>query len=262
MKNRDPATELPNLIATLGTPEFFSQLLSYIKGICPIDHQVVFVFDQQLVPQLIEAKGHGDNQVAEKAGQIYTTRLFYRHDPNAMQVQSAEGKNTEISLLRMRADEIPDPEYKQRIYDQFQLIDRVSLLSQVNQHWFVINLYRDLSNLHFNPEELQVINDSSRLIIELCKKHFALLPASVWKAPSLPEPEMLQQLMLKLDAQLSERESEVCSYALIGVTNEGIALRLGIKPTTVATLRKRAFAKLEISSLNQLFGLCLGQLLN
>jgi len=43
------------------------------------------------------------------------------------------------------------------------------------------------------------------------------------------------------------------------MTGEGIGLDIGVQPATVATLRKRAYAKLNISTLNELFALCLGQ---
>ncbi len=260
MEIKKSVPRLPQVIVSLGNHDFFSELLRYLNMECHIDHLAVFIFDHQLVPQQIDAKGIKDNRLARQAGKVYTTRLFHRQDPNALQVQQLS-ENSGISLLRMRANDIPDLEYKQLIYDQFKLIDRVSLLSQTNHHWFVVNLYRDIPSGEFKPEDLSRIQTNSELIVELCRKHFILLPSSVWKAPSQPEPEMLQSIIHSLGIPLSQREIEVCSYALIGVTNEGIALTLGIQPSTVATLRKRAFAKLDVSSINQLFGLCLGQVI-
>jgi DNA-binding CsgD family transcriptional regulator len=261
MQTKKSETHLPNVIAALGDCDFFSKLLSYLNISCHIDHLAVFIFDHQLVPQLIEAKGIKNNHLALKGGKIYTTRLFHRQDPNAIQIQQKLSDSSDISLLRMRAADIPNPEYKQLIYDQFKLIDRISLLAQTSHHWFVVNLYRDIPSGEFTKNDLTTIHARSGLIVELCRKHFILLPSSVWKAPSLPEPEMLQSIIHGLGIHLSPREIEVCSYALIGVTNEGIGLTLGIQPSTVATLRKRAFSKLKVSNINQLFGLCLGQVI-
>ena len=40
----------------------------------------------------------------------------------------------------------------------------------------------------------------------------------------------------------------------------GIASILGVKESTVATLRRRAYAKLGISNLNSLFALCVARM--
>ena len=54
---------------------------------------------------------------------------------------------------------------------------------------------------------------------------------------------------------LSPREVEVCIRIMLGVTSEGIGIDLGISRNTVLTYRKRAYARLNISSQNQLFRL-------
>ena len=43
-----------------------------------------------------------------------------------------------------------------------------------------------------------------------------------------------------------------------GLSLEGIALDLHVSPTTAATFRRRAYAKLEVSSQNELFAHCAG----
>lgn len=52
--------------------------------------------------------------------------------------------------------------------------------------------------------------------------------------------------------QLTTRERQVCARSIIGVTAEGIALDLDIKQTSVLTYRRRAYARLNINSINQL----------
>jgi len=56
---------------------------------------------------------------------------------------------------------------------------------------------------------------------------------------------------------LTRRERQVCERIMLGYTTTGIGLDLDIAPTSVATYRKRAYAKLSISSQNELFALCL-----
>ena len=70
----------------------------------------------------------------------------------------------------------------------------------------------------------------------------------------------MEQLLAKTGKTLSPREIEVSARALLGMTRKGISLDLKISESTVNTLKKRCYAKLNISSLNQLFALCLRQL--
>ena len=53
--------------------------------------------------------------------------------------------------------------------------------------------------------------------------------------------------------QLTGQEAEVCLRILLGITSEGIGIDLGISRNTVLTYRKRAYARLNISSQHQLF---------
>lgn len=69
--------------------------------------------------------------------------------------------------------------------------------------------------------------------------------------------EAAAALVARLPVRLSAREHEVCALTLAGHTREGIGLRLGIAASSVATLRKRAFLKLQIHSAGELFALCL-----
>jgi DNA-binding CsgD family transcriptional regulator len=72
-----------------------------------------------------------------------------------------------------------------------------------------------------------------------------------------PSNVQLEQMVAGLDGGLSPREVQVCARALRGMTREGIGLDLGVKTSTVNTLSQRAYRKLNISSLNELFALCL-----
>jgi DNA-binding CsgD family transcriptional regulator len=56
-------------------------------------------------------------------------------------------------------------------------------------------------------------------------------------------------------AKLTERERTVCTYIIEGCTSEAISLRLDISINSVLCYRKRAYGKLGITSMNELFSL-------
>lgn len=56
---------------------------------------------------------------------------------------------------------------------------------------------------------------------------------------------------------LSAREVEVCTLIMLGHSSESISLKLDLSLNTIFTYRKRAYAKLNINSQNELFRICL-----
>jgi DNA-binding CsgD family transcriptional regulator len=62
-----------------------------------------------------------------------------------------------------------------------------------------------------------------------------------------------RQQLLSLDRGLTSRELDVGARSLAGMTAEGTALELNIKTSSVVTYRKRAYGRLGISSLYELF---------
>jgi|GEM_PF-2015123 DNA-binding CsgD family transcriptional regulator len=58
-----------------------------------------------------------------------------------------------------------------------------------------------------------------------------------------------------LNSGLTNRELSVCALALAGVTIDGSALELNVKRSSIITYRKRAYERLQVSSLNEIFGI-------
>ena len=67
--------------------------------------------------------------------------------------------------------------------------------------------------------------------------------------------QMFRSRLAALECGMTPRELDVCARTLIGLTAEGIALDLNIKKSSVSTYRKRAYARLGISSQSQLYRL-------
>jgi DNA-binding CsgD family transcriptional regulator len=69
--------------------------------------------------------------------------------------------------------------------------------------------------------------------------------------------ELAARLVELLGPRLTGREQAVLSCILMGMHTEGIALSLHVKAASVITFRKRAYAKLGITSQAELFARCL-----
>jgi DNA-binding CsgD family transcriptional regulator len=254
----DPVAVEGALLA-LGEPGFPRSLIDLLMPDVSIDHVSIVAFDSNIVPRLVGAASRSARNVAEEAGRLYERSSFYRHDPGTQQLQAGRAADAPI-LFRLRAQDIQDRDYRDQIYTRYQLLERVSLIQQVAGQWIIVNLYRGKGTGPFKRGEISRVSELSRLLVALAGKHVKLLTPR----PSQPRPleimMNIESVLATFDAGLSERERAVCARALRGLTVEGIALDLGVKPSTVATLRRRAYAKLNISSLNELFALCIASL--
>ena len=253
-----PAATLRVLIHALGHPDFPMELLRAAQALVEVRHLSILAFDDQLAAHVAAAESIGREAVAKIAGQIYERSLFYRYDPNVTFIRGDAGGDEPL-LLRLRAREIRDDEYRAQIFAQFNLVDRLSILDHSSGHWHAINFYREENSGELAAADIAAVKDVAGVIAALVAKHFALsLPASGQTARR-PSVEAFEALVSKLDVRLTTRQIQVCARALMGMTNVAVGLSLGIQVPTVATLRKRAYATLNISSLNELFALCLAR---
>jgi DNA-binding CsgD family transcriptional regulator len=259
-RNIDNAA-LGKAILSLGEPDFAHALLSAMEPFVPVDHLAVVVFDHEFAAHLSGAGSRQPGNVALEAGRLYERARFYRHDPGARQLGSANAGGGPV-LSRLRASDITDPKYRREIYDRFRLLERLSLMDQVRDRWLMLNLYRSRGSEPFQEDDIACIRRVASLLTSLAGKHAALVapaPAAARRG-RLASIRYLEELLAGIEERLTPRERAVCARALAGQTVHGIASELGIKPPTVATLRRRAYSKLNISSLNELFARCMEQL--
>jgi DNA-binding CsgD family transcriptional regulator len=220
------------------------------------------VFDNEFAAHLLAAGSRQPGNVALEAGRLYERARFYRHDPGARQLGGANAAAGGPVLSRLRASDITDPKYRREIYDRFRLLERLSLMDQVRDRWLMLNLYRSRGSEPFGEGDIACIRQVASLLTSLAGKHAALVaPApTLARRGRLASIRYLEELLAGIEERLTPRERAVCARALAGQTVHGVASELGIKTPTVATLRRRAYSKLNISSLNELFARCMEQL--
>jgi DNA-binding CsgD family transcriptional regulator len=259
MQEPQPAL-LAEVVEALGSVAFPAALLRSLTGWLPCDHLSIIVFNVDLSAHVVGAASREPVNIAEEAGRLYERGRFYLLDPGTRQMRPDSGGGP--VLLRLRAADIQDADYQRSIYGRFKLGERLSVIDRVIDHWLMLNLYRERDTARFTSRQGERLRTMAPLLLSLVGKHLTLTNGQ-------PEPErnsethsiaFLESLLTSLDGQLTSRERAVCARALAGLTVAGIASDLGVKAPTIATLRHRAYAKLGISSLSQLFALCIEQL--
>lgn len=246
-------------VAALGSDRFAERLLSAVDGVVVADHLSFFRLIPGTPPALVGAESRVGSTVATNAGQRYVKSLYYRFDPNTRRLRAGRDAGDDPLVTRLLATDITDTAYRREIYERFGLEDRLSIMGHEGAVWHIVSLYRDRATGRFSHPDEAALAARAPLISQLAARQLATTAVGGWAGPTLPPVALLERMVRDLGAGLSEREAQVCARALLGKTGEGIALDLDVKETTVATLRKRAYAKLGITTLNELFALCLSR---
>src|SRR5262249_54272489 len=138
--------------------------------------------------------------------------------------------------------------------------ERLSIVDRVRNRWVMLNLYRGRASEPFRESDITELRDISGLLVGLAGKHADLAIPATAPRGRIESIRYFDNLLAEIEGRLTPRERAVCARALAGQTVHGIASELEVRPPTVATLRRRAYAKLNISSLNELFARCMEQL--
>lgn len=257
----DPAwlEGLTQLCRCIGSPAFESCLLKLLNKVTPVDHCVVFTYGESGAGHLFT---HGRMRV-EEAQQLADdyVRSFHRQDPNFPQL-SAATEGCEDCLIPLAVDADIDAAYQNHFFDRHDLIDKASTIGKVEQGSVYCNFYRMGRSGPYSDKDWQLLEAILPLITTLISTHYRILQLSpADKQGQYRNARSLVHNIISKNvspfSQLTPREREVCERILLGYTSVGIGLDLNIAQSSVVTYRRRAYEKLDISTQNQLFTLCL-----
>jgi DNA-binding CsgD family transcriptional regulator len=257
-QTRVTGSPLVDFVMAIGEPQFAQCAMGFVNTQCAVDHISLFILDDEFVPHFLDAASRPGSATALLAGRLYERAMFYRHDTTVRHIGKASNDSDPL-MFRQRAADIRDPGYRDRLYRHFGLLERISLVQAVAGRWFAFNVYRDVRSGEFGPSDTASLSNMAALLVTCAAKHTALTTALDDDA-ILPQCTFLETLLGSIEIRLTPRERQVCSLALMGQSVDGIAAALGIRKSTVATLRRRAYFKLGITKLNGLFALCIAKL--
>jgi DNA-binding CsgD family transcriptional regulator len=152
-----------------------------------------------------------------------------------------------------------DDAYRREFYDSVNIFEEVALCSEIGGRRLYVAYYRERAKGHFRRSEIELLAACGQSVFSVLNKQ-ADMARRLGCLNVRPQPLSRDELLKKVNAailedapQLTQREAEICAGIILGYTVVGLSLNLGISVNTVATHRKRAYAKLRISSQNELF---------
>lgn len=243
-----PSRAVAALLDVALAPSSADALLRAVQSVVPVDYLSLVRLSGDR-PELVEgsASRPQERAVVAQCFGIYR-RHYYRRDailPLAHQLTGRPGR--EGVALHCRADQLPDAGWRADIYERERLTDRFTLMhapapGQVQ----VIHLYRDERQGRFLSQEVERLLGLAPL---LRQAHAAAWRAGAALADRASRTAEGERRLQRLAPSLSTRERAVCARIAQGLSADGIAADLDVAPSTVVTLRKRAYLKLADAGL-------------
>jgi DNA-binding CsgD family transcriptional regulator len=275
------ADRIATMVSAIGTEHFGEAVLEMLDERLEICHCTAFEQQGDEQPRCITAAGLGQHgaQAARELTPLYT-REGYVHDPVLRVLRSRAGQAPGLAYfdaLHSRDPAFQDDAFLEQFYVEPELAQEAVYSVRKGDTLLWVALYRRRGHGSFAERERRTLQQLSRLLISSVQKQAqvvlprpaatdtALAPETAAEAGDVAawaptRAELLERVrgaLLMAPCALTMREADICAHIVMGYGTLAISLNLGISINTVGTHRKRAYAKLGVSSQTELFNVCL-----
>lgn len=242
-------------------------MLSFLNRLAPVEYLSLVEYADE-GPTLREGHAHrpGVRNITGECWRLYRHRFFGYDEATRLAARLGEERGGRggcgtseagaplpsqpqeppVLALHYRPQDIPVAGWRQEIYEREHLSDRLTFVySPLPGTAYSINLYRDESLGGFGTPEIDRLMAAAPLLRQV---HRNALRLRGQEASRTARVAAAAEALKEKAPQLSPREREVCARIAWGMSADGIAAELDIAPSTVVTLRKRAYQKLGIHS--------------
>jgi DNA-binding CsgD family transcriptional regulator len=222
---------LCSLIESLGTAGFARELVHSVGSMLEAADGAVYAFGDRRGTRVVAAWGNGAPTLARRT-HAYAER-FADRDPARRLPSTGEVITTCIDTA-----ELPDPGHRALLEETGFECRVVSVFPSPDGGWYSLNVPRP-----FGRGIPDAVLDRFARAVPV----YASLIARHLHAGSIPSR------LAALCPALTPRELAVCDAMLRGRSAAEAAAALGIRASSAQTYRKRAYAKLSVASLPELF---------
>ncbi|PHP66776.1 hypothetical protein CSC94_11755 [Zhengella mangrovi] len=233
-------------IAAVGTDRFTGCFKALVQETFQVAEFLVFHRLGDKSPPMVLLGESRDGKSAERVKSYCSN--FYRLDPifNVLNDSNPDGDYS----LHLQADEINNSAYRLAFYSVPGIREQLTIANKSDGAVIAISLFAREQDGGFSAEQMAELKQFGNLLLPILSLHFRLIGnAERQKRVSAKD---MEECVSWAFPELTKREVAVCARSILGVTAEGIALDLGIAQTSVLTYRRRAYARLNINSINQL----------
>ncbi|WP_286237761.1 helix-turn-helix domain-containing protein [Neptuniibacter halophilus] len=246
---------LASLIDHTRLRSFPKALEDYLSTLCHFDTILMVTFKKSLRPIILHP--------SDPAEQSPTLRNYlskaYVLDPLFNSIQA--GNTPQVSrLVEIAPDSFETSEYYQNCYKNFDLVDEINLIIELNQGVNCsISLGRKTNLGTITRAELHRLQEAYPVINALVRQ-FWLSQSQEYVKYEKSDSAMKQALNTFGSGVLTRREQEISGLILQGHSSKAIASMLNISLGTVKVHRKNIHTRLNTSTQSEIFTLFLAHL--
>ncbi len=244
-------------IDSIGTGAFPDCLVAALKSITEFDYTVCFAYHQNEQPICLYHTYSPQERVIFVDDYLKGPYLL---DP----FSQACGHRVDNGLYRLR-DIAPDrflqSEYYRSYYVRTGLAEEICyIFYQPNDVAVVISLMRSGESARYSAREFKLLESVAPIVISLSQRHWRDVPdwfeAGLADSDKVDKRSIIEKTVTTIfGTRITPREIQVVAQVLEGHSSESISKRLGISVGTVRIHRRNIYAKLGISSQQELFSM-------
>ncbi len=234
-------------VLAIGRPQFPQTLMASLRRAAGVDHCMVFSFDEAGAARC--RLDLGAIPTGHELGAAYSGH-YHRADPNRDVIFEGRARGAPI-LLPTFAPQMYGRPYRKLFFEESGIVDKFATALWAGGTCFYLNFYRIRCSGGFRRPQLERLRQAAPALSAAVARH--LDSVATPQRPALADLFATHPAL----AALTAREREVCLRILSGQSSEAISAELAISIHSTLTYRRRAYARLGISSQNELFALVL-----
>lgn len=251
------AVLLAKCIDAIGMESFPTALVDALRSLVEFDYSVVFAYYQNERPLCLF------HTFSQKRRLVFVDDYLkgpYLLDP----FFKACSRQIEPGLYRL-SDVAPDRFYQSEYYRSYYIQTGLSeevcfILYPANGVAVAISLMRSGESTRFSPREMRLLRSATPVVISLTQSHWRDVPERFDLRASVNQQRKIRSqtentVSALFSGRISPRETQVVAQVLEGHSSDSIAKNLGISVGTVRIHRRNIYAKLRISSQQELFSM-------
>ena len=250
---------LLTVLDAIGTPRIGQALFSIIDRSARFEHLVIDSFDARLKFIRVACYSRSSDETLRKMAAEYHERELHLADPAVQtmekSIRQCRAKEPAIIRIQFRPDD--ENEYATSILKKYGLSERMTVCFQYRAKWLSLRLFRSDQDGVTGSDEMHEFRSLFPLIQRIVGLHVYLLSAASKLDHEFADASTFADRLIHSHASLSDREVQVCARALSGMKNDEIANDLNLGVGSIRTFRQRAYRKLGVSNLQELFVECL-----
>ena len=248
---------LSRCIDSIGSENFPQTLIDALKSLANFEHSVVFAYYQSEKPVCLFHNFSTEKRIVFVDDYLKGPYLL---DP----FFKACSRQIDTGLYRLR-DIAPDRFYQSEYYRSYYVRTGLSeeicyTLYLLNGVAVVVSLMRPGESSRFSAREFRLLEGVVPIVASLTQRHWHAVPEkfdieSVHNEPRDNRSLNESTVSALFSQRITPRETQVVAQVLEGHSSDSIAKNLGISVGTVRIHRRNIYAKLRISSQQELFSI-------